>query len=468
MSTKAFMKYYITILAVLAFFSAHAQQISGVWNGALQTPGGKLNVVFNISREADVYRATMDIPAQNVKGLKASSVVLEDKKLTIGIDMIRSVYVGEVVSDSTINGEWQQSGLKLPLNLAKGEAIKVVLNRPQTPKLPFPYLAKEVTFESKKAGISLAGTLTIPSGNGDFPAVILVSGSGPQNRDSEFFGHKPFAVIADHLSRNGIAVLRYDDRGVGKSGGDFTKATTYDFADDAAAALEFLRKEPQIDHKKVGLIGHSEGGLVGPIVASGSFRPDFLILLAGPAVDIDELMLEQAKLTGQASGAPEEMLKLQTETNAKAFALMKSGPMTDSTRKKIEDVFAAQLTTLTKGTANEDDIRKQARQITAQTVTPWFVAFMNLKPKEALARLTGPVLALYGAKDVQVSSKQNLPAIRQILGNNPKVQLTAEELPGLNHLFQTANTGGVAEYEQIEETFSPAALKIISDWILLR
>ena len=468
-STYDFMKkYFITLFIAFTFSFTNAQQITGSWNGALKIPSGQINIIFNIGNEDGNYQVAMDIPTQNVKGMKAGSATLDEKKVTVNFEMIKSVYVGELSSDSTITGEWQQNGFKFPLVFSRNVSGNTGPKRPQTPQQPCPYSEKKVRFENRKAEVTLGGTLTIPHGNGSFPAVVLVSGSGPQNRDSELFGHKPFAVIADYLSRNGIAVLRYDDRGVGTSTGDFAKATTYDFAEDAAAALEYLRKEDKVRHSKVGLIGHSEGGLVGPIVASGKDRPDFLVLLAAPGMEIDELMLEQIRLTSESSGASQEMLKLSDDTNRKVYALIKGGPMTDSTRKKIEEVYVAHLTALGKGTMDENTIRKQAQQLTEKTVSSWFVAFMNHKPKDYLAKITGSVLALNGSKDLQVPAKQNLEGMREILGKNKKVELTAQELPGLNHLFQTANTGSVSEYGEIEETFSPVALKIISDWILLR
>jgi pimeloyl-ACP methyl ester carboxylesterase len=461
-------KYLLILFVALSTLSVSAQQMQGTWAGLMKIPGGQINIIFNIGQQDGNYQVAMDIPTQNVKGMKANSVALEEKKIAVHFEMIKSVYAGEFSNDSTITGEWQQNGFKFPLVFSKNRAGNTGPARPQTPEQPFPYTEKKVRFENEKAEVTLGGTLTIPHGKGPFPAVVLVSGSGPQNRDSELFGHKPFAVIADHLSRNGIAVLRYDERGVGTSTGEFANATTSDFAEDATVALEYLRKEPKILHNKVGLVGHSEGGLVGPVIAAGTSRPDFLILLAAPAMEIDALMLEQIRLTSEASGASPEMLKLFNDTNSKVNALLKSGPLTDTTTKKIEDVFARHLSQLTKGAMSEDEIRKQAKQSMKQTTTPWFVAFINHKPKEYLAKITGPVLALNGSKDLQVPAKQNLAEIREILGNNKRVQLTVQELPGLNHLFQTANTGNVSEYGQIEETFSPVALKIISDWILLR
>lgn len=457
----------IFVIAVFLLpFSAAAQQFSGYWTGKLTIPGSRVTISFHITDESGQYHATMDIPEQGAKAIKASSVSIDKKHIIISMDDIKVVYAGDFSSDTAITGEWQQSGIKLPLNLVKEDKAPQVFNRPQAVTAPFPYESNEVFFENKRAAIKLAGTLTMPKGKGNFTAVILVSGSGPQNRDSELYGHKSFEVLADYLTRNGIAVLRYDDRGVGRSGGSFSSATTFDFADDARAALEFLREQPKINHKKTGLIGHSEGGLVSQIVASGNMRPDFLVFLAAPAMDIDKLMLEQARLISGASGAPAERIRLQTETNSKAFALLKSGKVTDSTFKKIEDIYAQQVRTLAQGTLNETVIRDQAAQIT-KSFTPWFICFINLKPSEYLSKISGPVLALNGSKDLQVPAEQNLDIIKHILGSNKKVALTALELPGLNHLFQTAETGNPSEYGQIQETFSPDALKIISDWILL-
>jgi len=462
------MKIYLLVIAgFLLAFSVKAQQPLGSWNGKLSIPGSKVSISFHITQESGQYQASMDVIEQGAKDLKSSSVVVEGKAIKINMDAIKVVYAGELTNDSTIAGEWQQSGLKLPLTLTKQRRGSPELNRPQAVKAPLPYESKDVYFENRAAGIKLAGTLTLPKRNGSFPAVILVSGSGPQNRDSELFGHKSFEVLADYLTRNGIAVLRYDDRGTSKSEGNFSTASTFDFADDAKAALEYLKKEPKISNKKVGLIGHSEGGLVGEIIAAGKMRPDFLILLAAPAVDIDKLMLEQARLMGEVSGAPAERVKLLIETNAKAFNLLKSGTLTDSTRKQIEDIYFQQISTLAQGTMSEVAIRDQAAKI-VQTFTPWFISFINIKPRQYLDKISGPVLALNGSKDLQVSAKQNLAVIQEVLAENKKVSLTATELPGLNHLFQPSETGSPSEYGQIPETFSPVALKIISDWILTR
>ena len=458
--------FFFSLFFAFVTCSVSAQDLTGSWNGVLKVSGTQLGVTIKVISENNHLRASLDVPVQGVKDLKADSIWITDKNVTINFGLIKSVYAGKLLNDSTLNGEWQQSGFKIPLDLKKGDSKIIAPKRPQTPHPPFPYEAKEVVFESKKAGIKLSGTLTIPSGKGNFPAVILVSGSGPQNRDSEIFGHKPFAVIADYLGRNGIAVLRYDDRGIGKSEGDFSKATTYDFADDAAAGLDFLKLQKGIIPNKIGLIGHSEGGLIAPIVALRPVKPDFLVLLAAPAMEIDELMLEQARLISEANGSNPELLKLQLKTNSQVFTLIKKGSITDSVRRQVEGIFANQIRTIAQGSLTEKDIKIQAEQITKTMTTPWFTGFMNLKPKEYLTKIKGPVLALNGSKDLQVPAKQNLEIINEILGKNPKGILTVQELPGLNHLFQTAKTGSVSEYGQIEETFSPEALKIIANWIL--
>lgn len=458
--------FFFALFCVFTSYSISAQDLTGSWNGVLKVSGTQLGLTINITSDNNHLLASLDVPVQRAKDLKADSIRVTGQNVTIHFNIIKSIFVGKYLNDSTLNGEWQQGGLKIPLDLKKGNAKLMAPKRPQMPRPPFPYEAKEVVFENKKAGIKLAGTLTVPAGNGNFPAVILISGSGPQNRDSEIFGHKSFAIIADYLSRNGIAVLRYDDRGVSKSEGNFSAGTTYDFADDAASALDFLKLQKRINTKKIGLIGHSEGGLIAPVVASRPVKPDFFVLLAAPAMEINELMLEQARLINEASGSNPELLKLQLQTNSRAFDLIKKGPMTDSIRRQIEDVFANQIRTIAQGSLAEKDIQNQAAQITRSMTTPWFIGFMNFKPKEYLAKVKGPVLALNGSKDLQVPAKQNLAIIKDILGKNPKVKLTVHELPGLNHLFQTAGTGSVSEYEQIEETFSPEVLKIIADWIL--
>jgi pimeloyl-ACP methyl ester carboxylesterase len=324
-------------------------------------------------------------------------------------------------------------------------------NRPQTPKPPFPYSAEEVAFDSAP-GVKLAGTLTLPPGRGPFPVAVLIVGSGPHDRDETIFGHKPFLVVADDLTRRGIAVLRYDKRGVGGSSGRAPNVTTADFALDAKAAVAFLKTRLEIDAKRIGLIGHSEGGEIAPMVAADDRSVAFVVLMAGPGVPGDQLLLAQSRALLQAQGAPEAAIASAEQANRKIYDIVKTDVGDDEAKARIE----ALLTGMGMGA-------DQARAAAAQSVLPWVRWFVRYDPRPALERLRCPVLAIDGSKDLQVPAAQNLPEIRKALKDDPDA--TVLELPGLNHLFQTASSGTVSEYGTIEETIAPAALKAIGDWV---
>jgi pimeloyl-ACP methyl ester carboxylesterase len=316
----------------------------------------------------------------------------------------------------------------------------------------------------KNGEVELAGTLTLPEGAGPFPAALLISGSGAQDRNEEVFGHKPFLVLADHLTRAGVAVLRVDDRGVGGSGGSFADATSEDFADDARAGLRFLRTRGEIDTNKIGLIGHSEGAIIAPMVAATSEEVAYVVLLAGPGVPGDELLVRQQELLSRAAGMDDEQVATivakQTELLELVEAQAEEGPLRDAVRELVR----AQL-----GAAAEPESVEQATAQATLTVTgPWFRYFVSHDPRASLRALKVPVLALIGEKDLQVDPRQNLPEIRKALqaGGNP--DFTVEELEGLNHLFQQASTGAIGEYYRLEESFNPDALATIASWISSR
>jgi hypothetical protein len=323
-----------------------------------------------------------------------------------------------------------------------------------------------VTFTNDKFNIKLAGTLTIPAGPGPFKAVIMITGSGPQNRNEELMGHKPFLVIADYLSRNGIAVLRFDDRGVGKSQGNYAEATTADLATDAEAAFNFLKKNPKINQKEIGFVGHSEGGLIAPIVAALRSDVGFIVSLAGPGVTGQQIIIRQSQDMGRISGEKESDIKESTETNKKLYAILRK----EKDNKKAEiKILARYREILEKKKTSKEDTEKAVDQLKmtfgANKYT-WFRFFIMTDPSIYWEKVKCPVLALDGEKDLQVAANENLPAIEKALKSSGNKSSKTVKMTGLNHLFQHCKTGLPAEYATIEETFSPEALKIITDWIL--
>jgi pimeloyl-ACP methyl ester carboxylesterase len=346
-------------------------------------------------------------------------------------------------------GQWSQ-GYQMPLVLLKGKTEP--RQRPQTPKPPFPYRAEDVSFEGAP-GVRLAGTLTLPQGKGPFPAAILLNGSGPQDRDESFMGHKAFLLLADVLTRRGIAVLRTDDRGFGKSTGDFNAATGTDFVADAQAAIAYLRGRREIDGKRIGLIGHSEGGIIAPLTAVADPLVAFVALLGAPGVPSRELLAAQREAVGRTAGLPPEAIA-----------------QNEATWSRLEQALAS-ARDLAQGQADAAKVligagmpADTANATVRQIASPWYKWFIAYDPRPTLAKVRAPVLALNGDKDAQVVSSQNLPAIREALKDNPDVAVV--ELAGLNHLFQTADTGAPVEYARIEETMAPVALITIADWVV--
>jgi uncharacterized protein len=345
---------------------------------------------------------------------------------------------------------------------------KASINRPQEPSKPYPYYTEEVTFNNNQAHVTLVGTLTLPSAAGNYPAVILISGSGAQNRDEETSGHKPFLIIADHLTKHGIAVLRYDDRGVGKSTGNFKTATTADFASDVASAVEFLKTRKEIDKDEIGLIGHSEGGMIAPMVASNSKDVSFIVLLAGPGIEIRKVLLMQQGLIAKADGVSEsDIEKYILPIHNEAYRIISESNDSRTLKADLVKLIGQSYEDtpsdlLSSDMSKEEVISTQSDKWSSE----WFRNFLKYDPASILERVTCPLLALNGEKDLQVTPKENLSGINDALKKGGNSSVTVKELPNLNHLFQNCKTGSPAEYAKIEETFSPDALKEISDWIL--
>ncbi len=441
------------------------RSITGSWLGKINTGAIELRVIFNLSVAGnDSLVATLDSPDQGAKNIKLGPVTFTGKTLKISAAVLMAEYNGTIKNDTLITGTWMQGGATLPLDLVKLKSA-FTIDRPQEPKPPFPYRSEDVTFTNNKFNITLAGTVTIPQGTGPFPAVILITGSGPQNRDEEIMGHKPFLVIADYLTRHGIAVLRYDDRGVGKSQGTSSGATTADLATDAEAAFDFLKSYPDINPKFIGLLGHSEGGLIAPMVASSNPSVAFIVSLAGPGVTGEQIILRQAQDISRLSGVSESAIKENTEINKRLYAVLKEEKDNQKAEVKIIDLYKE---ILDKKKTSKEDEEKAVNQLKASFGAgsyTWFRYFIMTNPATFWSKVKCPVLALNGEKDLQVAADENLPAIEKALKSGGNRSVKTIMLPGLNHLFQHCKTGLPAEYSSIDETFSPEVLKIIADWI---
>ena len=453
------MKITVEIISVL-FFSiisyATEPSIEGIWMGTLKVNTNGIRIVFKISKDAQgSFSATMDSPDQGAANIPVSKVTFENNKLLLEAQLLRGGYEGTLKPDGTFDGQWKQSGTSFPLILKQtDEAPKV--NRPQEPKKPYPYIEEEVTIQNPQAKIKLTGTLTIPRSDKPCPAVILISGSGAEDRDETVFGHKPFLVLADYLTRKGIAVLRVDDRGVGGSTGDTMSSTSEDFAGDVICEMNYLKTRKKIDAGKIGLTGHSEGGIIAPIVAVKNPAVSFIILLAGTGMTGEEILYLQNKLIFKNAGASDDVLAKQLEFLKKQFDVIKNESDEKIIKEKIRAILKSKIGD------NNELVERTLNQITS----PWFRFFLTYDPRPILRQVKCPMLALNGSLDLQVAPKENLSAIEETLKAGGNKNYTIKELAGLNHLFQKVKTGSVEEYSQIEETISPDALEMISSWIL--
>jgi uncharacterized protein len=434
--------------------------IDGDWDGVIKVGARELRSAFHIKTTAGATTATMDSIDQGVNGIPVSAVGRRGDSVRLEVASIGGAFEGQLSADArTISGEWMQAGLKIPLMLVRraSRVSQPEFRRPQNPAKPYPYGEEDVTFENAASRTRLAGTLTLPHGSGRFPAVVLIAGSGPNDRNETVFGHQIFLVLADHLTRKGIAVLRFDKRGIGKSTGDYASATTADFASDAEAALAYLKSRPEINQQTVGLVGHSEGGLIAPIIAARDSSVAFIVLMAGPGQRGDELMVTQNRLIARASGASPADLDAAEALNRKVYAAVINARNADEAAGAARAVLVAGLPQVPQAA-----IDAQVKSISSS----WVRFYLAYDPAPALRQVKCPVLAINGSLDRQVLPDQNLRVIRKALQEGGNKHFEVEELPGLNHLFQTAKTGSPAEYTQIEETMSPAALDKMANWIL--
>ena len=440
-------------------------ELEGSWAGTLKISNVELRIVFNIVKDSSgKLTANLDSPDQGAYGILVDEVIVNDDSIKFIIGVVKGFYAGKIYPDSLmISGIWNQGGMALPLELRKTEKVEK-LNRPQEPKEPFPYRSEEVKFVNSQAGDTLAGTLTLPDEAGPFTAVILVTGSGPQNRNEELLGHKPFLVLADYLTRNGIAVLRYDDRGVGESTGDFRGATSEDFADDAIAAVEFLKVRNDIN--KIGVAGHSEGGLIAPIVATRSDDVDFIVQIAGTGIRGDSILILQTELIMRASSSDEETIGRDLGIYRQIYTLLSSDKDEEIIKQYLAGILDDSYKYLTEEEKVEVGTKEEMIEMQLRILlSPWFRYFVKYDPYPTLTKVKCPVLAINGEKDLQVPPKENLSAIEKAMKEGGNKNYKIVEMPGLNHLFQHSETGAPIEYGNIEETFSPDAMKVIGDWI---
>lgn len=446
--------------------------LEGIWQGVLKISGIELRVVFKISKTAEgKFTATMDSPDQGAKDIPVSEVSFASGDVKIEVKVVLGVFTGKMSDDNTITGEWKQGAAALPLVMKRVDKEPEAVRRPQEPQKPYPYNEEEVTFDNAKAGNKLAGTLTMPKTGGPFPAVILISGSGPQDRNEALLGHKPFLVWADYLTRQGLAVLRYDDRGFGKSTGDFKTATSVDFAADVLAGVAYLKTRQDINPKKIGLVGHSEGGLIAPMVAAQSSDVAFIVLMAGPGITGEEILYLQSALINRATGASDSAIAKDRELQARLYAIIKKEKEDTAAETKLRPIITQAIAALTDNEKKELGLTSTNTDTLMQTqfkqiLSPWFRYFLVYDPQPTLKKVKCAVLALNGEKDLQVPPKENLSAIEKALKAGGNKNFVVKEMPGLNHLFQTAATGAPTEYAKIEETIAPAALQAMGEWIL--
>jgi len=437
----------------------------GSWTGTLKAPGADLRLEFHVGTLKDgTLGASMKSPDQSRQLVPVDTVEIgEEGKVTFTVLVAGARYEGDWdEAAKTIRGHLHQGGMALVLDLErKGPPPRK--RRPQTPQGPFPYRAEDVEYRNAEAGIQLTGTLTMPEGEGPFAAALLITGSGAQDRDETIFEHKPFWVIADSLTRRGVAVLRVDDRGVGGSGGSLGTSTSADLATDVHAGVEYLASRPEIDKDRIGLIGHSEGGMIGPMVASERGDVAFVVMLAGPGTRGDQILYDQAALISAAAGSPQAAIDANRVLQARLFDILLGDDDLETARLQLEAVMKEAASA-----AGQDPDSPAVAVELAKVGSPWFRYFVRFDPAPVLREVACPVLAVNGALDLQVPAESNLSAIGAALAEAGNDDVTLRNLPGLNHLFQHTQTGSPAEYGEIEETLAPEVLQIVGDWICKR
>lgn len=474
------MKRLLFLLPFLLSVLTSSAQVEGNWYAILNAMGTELPIGLELKNKAGAVAGAMMSPSQTKAKIPFSSLTFNAPKLRGEISSMAAT-IDLVVNGKELRGIFSQAGQDFPIVFTRNrpqaypitEGAITITARPQDPT-DFPYERTTITFPGGAEGITMAGEFTLPGTGKPKAAIVLVSGSGPQDRNAYLgsqINHSPFLVLSDYLTRQGYAVLRYDDRGVGESTGDFKAATTDDFANDATAAVAYLRTRKELAGVPLGVAGHSEGGMIAPVVAAQDEALNFIILLAAPAVSIDSLMLDQRRQVGRAMGQPEFLIARDEPALRAAYAWIKDNPglSQEDYVDGLYGVFEAQLKNLPAALQKSiTDPRAFNAQYVAPLSNPWMRRFIAFEPKDFLQNLQIPVLAINGLKDTQVDGLTNLNAIAEIMATNGNEDVTITPLLDLNHLFQPADTGAPTEYGTIDTTFAPAALEAIGSWLNAR
>lgn len=453
-------RYYSFLILLFVALQVDAQDIKGSWKGDLKVMGQSIPLIVHFEDRDGEWSGKMDSPEQSAMGIPMEKIITNELKVSFEMSMLNASYEGVLTNDE-INGNFSQGGMKLPLDFTRVNPDEIkkkeIPKRPQTPKEPFDYDIQEVSFGNKIDNITLKGTLTKPSGEGKFPAVVLITGSGPNTRDHEILGHKPFWVMADYLSENGVVVLRYDERGVGESNGDFSLANIEDLKNDVVSGIEFLKNHPSVDLSKIGVIGHSEGGLITWMLGSERHDLSFLISLAGPVVPIKDMMTKQTEELVKVAGAPELLVKSETNKNRKIYQAVIDSKSDEEWKAALKPIFEASLKELNIPESQWPNAIISAQEVYESQLTPSMIYFLKMNPEDYIKEIDIPVFAGFGTKDLQVVASQNGNRLIELFEGKSDL-LTLKVYNNLNHLFQTAKTGSTKEYGSIEESINEEVL----------
>ncbi|HEY6188144.1 MAG TPA: alpha/beta fold hydrolase [Pyrinomonadaceae bacterium] len=449
--------------------AASRTSLAGNWLGVLDVGAAKLRLLLKISVNADnSLRASLDSIDQGASDLRVDSIAQTGSSVRAEMKALGAVFEGKLSADGTeLAGTWAQGPSVFPLTFKHGAEV-FAPRRPQEPQKPYPYTEEEVVYENRQDKVRLAGTLTIPRGQGPHPALLLITGSGAEDRNETVFGHRPFLVLADYLTRRGVAVLRVDDRGVGgSSSGASAAETSENYVGDVIAGVEFLKTRKEINARQIGLLGHSEGGMIAPLAAIRSKDVAFIILIAGPGVPGDQLLLMQAALILKSNGADDELVGYNRRLQQLMIRIQKEEKSDRAAETRLRTEIPKLIASMPEDKMKALGLTDEAMEGQFRMMlTPWFRYLLSYDPRPILKQVRCPVLALTGERDLQVPPRQNLPAIAEALKAGGNRDFTTIELPELNHLLQTSRTGSPNEYAQIEETISPKALEIIANWII--